>query len=417
MKRGKKLDPSAKILAGVVLGAAAGAICGPRISWIEPIGTLFIRLLTLMILPLVFSSLFVGTASLGDVKRLGRIGAKTLLFYLVTTLIAILIGLGCVNVIKPGLSLKGEVKERLLSGTNATLPAEAVSTVKGHPLGETLLDIVPANPVKAFLEVNLLQVIFLAILFGVAVTFLAKEKGEPLLRFFESLNEAVGAVIGIVMKMAPYAVFALIATLVGRFGSAILLPVLTYILTVAIGLVLHTLVVLPLSVQLFGGIGFLNFLRQMKEVILLSFTTSSSSASLPLTMEAVENRLHVPAYVSSFVLPLGATINQNGTALYQAVAAVFIAQIYGLPLTLAGQATIVLMATLASIGTAGVPSAGTVTLTMILAAINVPLEGLALILAVDRLPDMLRTVGNVLGDAAAAVVVAKSERLREEKRC
>ncbi|HPB55776.1 MAG TPA: cation:dicarboxylase symporter family transporter, partial [Candidatus Aminicenantes bacterium] len=184
MKRGKKLDPSAKILAGVVLGAAAGAICGPRISWIEPIGTLFIRLLTLMILPLVFSSLFVGTASLGDVKRLGRIGAKTLLFYLVTTLIAILIGLGCVNVIKPGLSLKGEVKERLLSGTNATLPAEAVSTVKGHPLGETLLDIVPANPVKAFLEVNLLQVIFLAILFGVAVTFLAKEKGEPLLRFF-----------------------------------------------------------------------------------------------------------------------------------------------------------------------------------------------------------------------------------------
>ncbi len=417
MKRGKKLDPSAKILAGVVLGAAAGAICGPRISWIEPIGTLFIRLLTLMILPLVFSSLFVGTASLGDVKRLGRIGAKTLLFYLVTTLIAILIGLGCVNVIKPGLSLKGEVKERLLSGTNATLPAEAVSTVKGHPLGETLLDIVPANPVKAFLEVNLLQVIFLAILFGVAVTFLAKEKGEPLLRFFESLNEAVGAVIGIVMKMAPYAVFALIATLVGRFGSAILLPVLTYILTVAIGLVLHTLLVLPLSVQLFGGIGFLNFLRQMKEVILLSFTTSSSSASLPLTMEAVENRLHVPAYVSSFVLPLGATINQNGTALYQAVAAVFIAQIYGLPLTLAGQATIVLMATLASIGTAGVPSAGTVTLTMILAAINVPLEGLALILAVDRLPDMLRTVGNVLGDAAAAVVVAKSERLREEKRC
>lgn len=417
MKRGKKLDPSAKILAGVVLGAAAGAICGPRISWIEPIGTLFIRLLTLMILPLVFSSLFVGTASLGDVKRLGRIGAKTLLFYLVTTLIAILIGLGCVNVIKPGLSLKGEVKERLLSGTNATLPAEAISTVKGHPLGETLLDIVPANPVKAFLEVNLLQVIFLAILFGVAVTFLAKEKGEPLLRFFESLNEAVGAVIGIVMKMAPYAVFALIATLVGRFGSAILLPVLTYILTVAIGLVLHTLVVLPLSVQLFGGIGFLNFLRQMKEVILLSFTTSSSSASLPLTMEAVENRLHVPAYVSSFVLPLGATINQNGTALYQAVAAVFIAQIYGLPLTLAGQATIVLMATLASIGTAGVPSAGTVTLTMILAAINVPLEGLALILAVDRLPDMLRTVGNVLGDAAAAVVVAKSERLREEKRC
>lgn len=417
MKRGKKLDPSAKILAGVVLGAAAGAICGPRISWIEPIGTLFIRLLTLMILPLVFSSLFVGTASLGDVKRLGRIGAKTLLFYLVTTLIAILIGLGCVNVIKPGLSLKGEVKERLLSGTNATLPAEAISTVKGHPLGETLLDIVPANPVKAFLEVNLLQVIFLAILFGVAVTFLAKEKGEPLLRFFESLNEAVGAVIGIVMKMAPYAVFALIATLVGRFGSAILLPVLTYILTVAIGLVLHTLLVLPLSVQLFGGIGFLNFLRQMKEVILLSFTTSSSSASLPLTMEAVENRLHVPAYVSSFVLPLGATINQNGTALYQAVAAVFIAQIYGLPLTLAGQATIVLMATLASIGTAGVPSAGTVTLTMILAAINVPLEGLALILAVDRLPDMLRTVGNVLGDAAAAVVVAKSERLREEKRC
>ena len=417
MKRGKKLDPSAKILAGVVLGAAAGAICGPRISWIEPIGTLFIRLLTLMILPLVFSSLFVGTASLGDVKRLGRIGAKTLLFYLVTTLIAILIGLGCVNVIKPGLSLKGEVKERLLSGTNATLPAEAVSTVKGHPLGETLLDIVPANPVKAFLEVNLLQVIFLAILFGVAVTFLAKEKGEPLLRFFESLNEAVGAVIGIVMKMAPYAVFALIATLVGRFGSAILLPVLTYILTVAIGLVLHTLVVLPLSVQLFGGIGFLNFLRQMKEVILLSFTTSSSSASLPLTMEAVENRLHVPAYVSSFVLPLGATINQNGTALYHAVAAVFIAQIYGLPLTLAGQATIVLMATLASIGTAGVPSAGTVTLSMILAAINVPLEGLALILAVDRLPDMLRTVGNVLGDAAAAVVVAKSERLREEKRC
>jgi Na+/H+-dicarboxylate symporter len=408
MKKWPKLELHTRIILGLLAGVALGLGFGPRISWIEPLGTIFVRAVIMVIVPLVFSSLFTGTVSLGDIRRLGRIGAKTLTYYLVTTVIAILLGLLVVNLVKPGKYVSPETKVQLLADYRQTQNV-SLEKLEARSWRDILVEIVPQNPVRALLEANMLQIIFMALFLGVAVMMLPQETGEPLVRFFSSLNDAVAQLIHLIMKLAPVGVAALIAVLVGKFGYHILLTLLIYVLTVAVGMVAHTFVVLPLSVRWLGRTGIGEFLRGMRDIMYFSFSTSSSAAALPLTMETVEKRFHVPAYVSSFVLPLGATINQNGTALYQAVAAVFIAQVYGIPLGLSAQLTIVVMATLASIGTAGVPMAGTVTLTLILAAIHVPIEGIALILAVDRLPDMMRTVANVLGDAAAALVVARSE--------
>ncbi len=404
-----KLELHTRIILGLLAGVVLGVVFGPRISWVEPVGTVFIRAVIMVIVPLVFASLFTGTVSLGDVRRLGRIGAKTVAYYLVTTLIAIGIGLLAVNLVRPGKYVSADARAQLLADYGRAQKV-SLENLESRSWRDIVVEIVPQNPVRALLEANMLQIIFMALLLGVAVTLMPKESGEPLVRFFTSLNEAVARIIHLVMKVAPFGVAALIAGLVGKFGYRILLTLLVYVLTVGAGMVLHTLVVLPLSVRWLGRIGVGRFLLKMREIMVFSFSTSSSAAALPLTMETVEREFRVPPHITSFVLPLGATINQNGTALYQAVAAVFIAQVYGIPLDLSAQLTIVVMATLASIGTAGVPLAGTVTLTLILAAIHVPIEGIALILAVDRLPDMMRTVANVLGDVAGALVVARSEK-------
>lgn len=409
MKMWAKLELHTRIILGLLAGVVLGVVFGPRISWVEPVGTVFIRAVIMVIVPLVFASLFTGTVSLGDVRRLGRIGAKTVAYYLVTTLIAIGIGLLAVNLVRPGKYVSADARAQLLADYGRAQKV-SLENLESRSWRDIVVEIVPQNPVRALLEANMLQIIFMALLLGVAVTLMPKESGEPLVRFFTSLNEAVARIIHLVMKVAPFGVAALIAGLVGKFGYRILLTLLVYVLTVGAGMVLHTLVVLPLSVRWLGRIGVGRFLLKMREIMVFSFSTSSSAAALPLTMETVEREFRVPPHITSFVLPLGATINQNGTALYQAVAAVFIAQVYGIPLDLSAQLTIVVMATLASIGTAGVPLAGTVTLTLILAAIHVPIEGIALILAVDRLPDMMRTVANVLGDVAGALVVARSEK-------
>jgi len=410
MKKWSDLELHTKIILGLVGGAICGILLGPKAAQIEFLGTIFLRLITMVVLPLVLASLFVGTANLGDIKKLGRIGIKTFLFYFLTTILAIAIGLGAVNIIKPGNFVQEDTKEELKQDYKEQSESFDISEIQDKTsVKDTLVDIVPENPAKSFTQSKMLQVIFLAIIFGIAATLIPEEKGKPLIEFFESVNDVTIKVVNIIMKYAPIGVFALIAAIIGKYGIDILLTLFTYSITVILGLFIHTFILLPIFVRFLSNIKISVFLKKMVDVMLLGFSTSSSSATLPITMETVENKFKVPKYISSFVLPMGATINMDGTGLYQGVAAVFIAQVYGIPLNLSAQLTIVFTATLASIGTAGVPGVGLIMLAMILKAVNVPLEGIALILGVDRILDMLRTTSNILGDAAASIVIAKSE--------
>ena len=398
-----------KILIGLLAGIPVGLLLGPRAEAIKPVGDLFIRLIRMIVVPLVFSSLFVGTASLGNIRKLGRIGAKTIIYYLCTTAIAISIGLALGNAVRPGAGLDEATKERLLASyqTEAT---EKIEIAQQKPsVFETVIHIVPSNPVESLAEANMLQIIFFALLLGIAVTLIPNNKGKIVVDFFDAVSEAMIQMVHIVMKFAPIGVLALIAAVVGMFGAGILLSLLKYSLVVIIGLAVHMLVVYSSAVRVFARIGPLEFFRGIRQAQLIAFSTSSSNATLPVTIECAEENLGVSEEVSSFVLPLGATINMDGTALYQGVAAIFIAQVYGLSLSFGDQLTIVLMATLASIGAAGVPGIGIITLAMVLETLGLPLEGIALILGVDRLLDMCRTAVNITGDVSAAVVVAATE--------
>ena len=402
-----------KILIGLVAGVPVGLLLGPRAEHIEFLGRLFILLIRMIVVPLVFSSLFVGTASLGNIRKLGRIGAKTVLYYLCTTAIAITIGLLLGNAIQPGSGLEESTKSELLE-SYSTEAAQKIEIASQRPSGadaivETLIRIVPGNPIASLAEENMLQIIFFALLFGIAITLVPGNKGQPAIDFFEAVSEGMIQLVHIVMKFAPIGVLALIAAVVGKFGVDILFSLLKYALVVVAGLVLHMVFIYSGAVRLFGKIGPLEFFRGIRPAQLIAFSTSSSNATLPVTMECAEENLGVSEEVSSFVLPLGATINMDGTALYQGVAAIFIAQVYGLSLTVGDQITIVLMATLASIGAAGVPGIGIITLTMVLQTLGLPLEGIALILGVDRILDMCRTTVNITGDASAALVVAATE--------
>lgn len=398
-----------KILIGLLAGIPVGLVLGPRAEHIEWLGTLFIRLIMMIVVPLVFSSLFVGTASLGDIRKLGRIGGKTILYYLCTTAIAISIGLALGTTIQPGSGLDAETKDRLLTSYQ-TEAVEKIEIARERPnVFDTLIRVVPENPLQSLAEANMLQIIFFALLFGIAVTLLPGNRGKIVVRFFDAVSEAMIQMVHIVMKIAPLGVLALIAAVVGKFGAEILLSLLKYTLVVIAGLVVHMTVVYSFAVRFLSGMSPITFFRGMRPAQLIAFSTSSSNATLPVTIECAEENLGVPEEVTSFVLPLGATINMDGTALYQGVAAVFIAQVYGLSLSFGDLVTIVLMATLASIGAAGVPGIGIITLTMVLHQIGLPLEGIALILGVDRIIDMCRTTVNITGDASAAVIVAATE--------
>ncbi len=401
-----------KILLGLIAGIPLGLLLGPRAEFIKPVGDLFIRLIRMIVVPLVFSSLLVGTASLGDIRKLGRIGSKTIIYYLCTTAIAISIGLALGNLFQPGSGLEEGTRERLMSSYGVEA-AEKISIAREKPgIAETLVRIVPANPVESLAEANMLQIIFFALLLGISVTLVPEKKGAVIVDFFDSLSDVMIQMVHLIMKIAPLGVMALIAAVVGRFGVDILFSLLKYSLVVVAGLALHMIVVYSAAVRLLGKMGALELFRGIRPAQLIAFSTSSSNATLPVTIECVEENLGVPEGISSFVLPLGATINMDGTALYQGVAAVFIAQVYGISLSLGDQLTIVLMATLASIGAAGVPGIGIITLAMVLETIGVPLEGIALILGVDRILDMCRTTVNITGDASAAVIVSASEGKR-----
>ncbi|HUP20617.1 MAG TPA: dicarboxylate/amino acid:cation symporter [Gemmatimonadota bacterium] len=405
----RKIPLHTQILLGLVLGAVAGALVGPRIEVIRPIGDAFIRLITMIVVPLVFASILVGVASLGDLAKLGRIGVKTVVFYLATTTIAITIGLLFANLVKPGSRLDPAISERLLRDFSSAADVNLERVAEKPSVVDTLLDIIPTNPVASLAEGNMLQIIFFALLFGIALTFLDRSKTEPVIRFMDTVNEAMIQLVHLVMKIAPFGVFALIAAIIGQYGLGILRTLLVYSAVVVGGLLIHAAVVYPAAVRFLAGMNPIWFFKGIAPAQLVAFSTSSSNATLPVTMECAEENLGVSEEVSAFVLPLGATINMDGTALYQGAATIFIAQVYGLDLTISQQLMVVLTATLASIGAAGVPGVGMITLALVLQTVGIPLEGIALILGVDRILDMCRTTVNITGDSACAVVVAASE--------
>lgn len=397
----KKGSLPTKIIIGMILGIAAGIVFKEQAASLKPVGTIFIRLISLIVVPLVFVSLFLGTASMGDLKKLGRIGAKTLLYYITTTIIAIIIGLTLVNMVKPGENVKLEAQYQDVTFQQ---PEKKISIV------DNLINIIPTNPVRALVEGNMLQIIFLAILFGIAVTTIPEPKRQTLIHWFDSFNEGIFNVIHMVMKLAPLGVFALIASTIGMFGFDVLVSLLKYGVLVIIGLAIHASVIISIAVKMIGKRSPLKFWSAIRPAMVVAFSTSSSNATLPVTMESVEKRLNVPRVISSFVLPLGATINMDGTALYQCISIFFIAQVYGVEISIVKMIIIVLSVVLASIGTAGAPMAGVLILVMILQSIGVPTEGIAMIMGIERIMDMTRTTVNIIGDASASVVITELEK-------
>lgn len=410
-----------QIMIGMILGVLFGYIFKSLglsdffSDWITPIGTIFINLLKLIAIPLIIASLIKGISDLRDISQFSRIGLRTILLYITTTVIAISIGLLVVNVIQPGNTISAETVEQLTGSYSgdAQLKIGAAAAEKGKGPLQFLIDMVPDNAMNAMADnSNMLQVIFFVIFFGISMLLVEDKYSDPLKAFFDGLNEVVLKMVDLIMLMAPYAVFALLGSLViDTTNPDLFLALAWYALCVVIGLLIMVAIYFT-AVFFLTGTSPAKFFSGIGPAQLLAFSTSSSAATLPVTMERVEEHLGVEKEVSSFVLPVGATINMDGTSLYQAVAAVFICQVLDFDLTLQGQLTIILTATLASIGSAAVPGAGMVMLVIVLEALGMPADllavGLALIFAVDRPLDMCRTTINVTGDASISMIVAKS---------
>ena len=413
----KKLALHWQIILGMFLGVIFALILtnieGGKIfisNWIKPFGTIFINSLKLIAVPLILASLIKGVSDLKDLSKLSSMGGRTIFIYLCTTLMAVIIGLVSVNIIKPGNSISDQTREELLLSysDSADDKISAANNQKNAGPLQPLVDLVPSNIVSATSDNrNMLQVIFFAILFGISMILIPSKKSKPVKDFFDSFNEVILKIIDLIMLAAPYGVFALLAALVVEAPSLDLFKALgLYGLTVLFGLLMMICIYI-LLVKVFTGKSPSYFLKGISPAQLLAFSTSSSAATLPVTMERVQDHLDVDEEVSSFVLPIGATINMDGTSLYQAVAAVFIAQAFGMDLSIYAQLGIVTTATLASIGSAAVPGAGMVMLVIVLAQAGIPEAGLALIFAIDRPLDMCRTVVNVTGDATVSMLVNK----------
>jgi Na+/H+-dicarboxylate symporter len=420
----KKLALHWKILLGMAMGVLVAIVLiqfpfgkSLAIDWIKPFGNIFINALKVIAVPLILASLIKGVTDLKDISKLSKMGFKTIGIYLATTVIAVSIGLVMVNILQPGDFLEQSTKQELLKNfeSEAQSKIEMAENQKSQSPLKAIEDIVPSNIVKAASDNgNMLQVIFFAILMGIGLILIPQEKAKPLIDFFDSLNELILKIIDLIMKVAPFGVFALMTALVVESPSIDLFKALgIYALTVILGLAVMMLFYLFL-VYVFTKKTPKFFMNGILPAQLLAFSTSSSAATLPVTMERVEEHLGVDEEVASFVLPIGATVNMDGTSLYQAVAAVFIAQAFGMELSLYTQLGIIATATLASIGSAAVPGAGMVMLVIVLAQAGIPEAGLALIFAIDRPLDMFRTTINVTGDAVVAMIIAKSEGLLHE---
>lgn len=422
----KKLALHWQIIIGLFLGLIYGLIAANSgwqdftADWIAPWGKIFINMLKMIAVPLVLISLINGIAGLKDISQLSSMGGKTIGIYLITTVLAVTIGLVAVNIIQPGKSFSEETREQMIAqySAKASQVGEKAEMQKESGPLQFLVDMVPSNFFEsAGNNRNMLQVIFFAIMFGIALIIVPDQtKVDPIKKFFDGANEVILKMVDIIMYFAPIGVFALLGNimveLAGENPSAaveILKGLAVYSLTVVLGLAIMVAIVYPLALKLLANYSYKKFFQGLAPAQLLAFSTSSSAATLPLTMERCEEKLGVSNKVASFVLPLGATINMDGTSCYQAIAAVFIAQVYGMDLGLSAQLTIVLTATLASIGSAAVPGAGIIMLAIVLGAVGVPLEGISLIFAVDRPLDMCRTVVNVTGDATVATIVAHTE--------
>ena len=422
----KKIPLYVQIIIGLILGLGYSILATFQgwinftEDWISPFGKIFINSLKLIAVPLVFVSLIVGIASMNNIRTLGKMGGKSIFIYITTTIIAIIIGLVLVNTIQPGKFMSDETRVKLVekysNKTDSKIQVANVTKENG-PL-QPLIDLVPSNFVTSASDNrNMLQIIFFAVLFGIAMVMIPENKSNPTKLFFESLNEIILKIVDIIMIYSPIGVFALLAGVVVQvsegdisFAFQILTGLGIYSLTVVLGLAIMIFLVYPILIKRFAKVDFNTFLKAISPAQLLAFSTSSSAATLPLTMERVEEKLGVSKKVSSFVLPLGATINMDGTSLYQAVAAVFIAQSFNIDLTVTDQLAILVTATLASIGSAAVPGAGLVMLTIVLGLFpQIPIEGIGLVFAVDRILDMCRTTVNVTGDASVAAIVAYSE--------
>ena len=405
MQEKKKLSLIAKIGIGFIIGLILGFVIGPLapnspfvakviLPVLQLIGNIFLSLLKMLIVPLVFSSLVMGASSIGDPKVLGRIGVKTIAFYLGTTIVAIVIGLLLGNIIQPGVGMAIE-------------GAKAVAK-EPQTIFDVILNIFPANPLKALVEGIMLQVIVFALFLGVAATLIG-ERGKAFLEFNSSLAEVMFKITAIVMKTAPLGIFALIAVTAAKYGPAVLAPFAKVLFAIYLGCILQMLLVYS---GLIAGIVHKSpmwFFSGVREAMLAAFVTRTSAGVLPISMDNVQNKLGVSENVSSFVLPLGATINMDGTAIYEGVCALFIAQAFGIDLSLGAQLGILMTATLASIGTAGVPGAGLIMLSMVLLSAGLPIEGMALVAGIDAVLDMARTCVNVTGDMCVSAVIAKTE--------
>jgi len=400
-KSAGKLQLWHKILIGMILGITVGLIFGEDAAVLKPIGSLFVNTIKMLIVPLVFCSIIVGITSMQDTSKMGRIGLKAVVFYLTSTAVAITIGLFLGDILQPGAGLG--------------LVAQQAEVAKEVPsLADTLVALVPTNPVNALAQGHILQIIVFAVALGISLTLIG-EKGAPAIAIFESLAEAMYKLTDLVMKLAPYGVFALMAWVAGKFGLALLLPLIKVIGAVYFGSILHVLGVYSALILFVSKLTPVQYFNGIIDAQVVAFTSTSSAGTLPVSMKCARENLGVSKGVSSFVLPLGTTINMDGTALYQGVTTLFVAQAFGIDLGMPEYITIILTATLASIGTAGVPGAGLIMLTLVLTTVGLPVEGVALIAGIDRILDMARTTVNISGDIAASVVIAKSENELDEE--
>ncbi len=397
------------VLVGWLVAPETSLLGVSLVSIFDFVGKLFLNALKMIIVPLIVSSIIMGVSNLGSGDAFGRLGGKTLLYYVVTSMFAILIGIAVVNIIQPGIVDGVPAKDMLGLSEDTSMVMEKVEGKSSSDVVGIFLRMIPTNIIKAASEGQMLGLIFFSLLFGFFMTKLKSETGTVLRTFWQGVFDVMMLITDLVMKFAPIGVFALVAKVVVISGFDAFRPLLTFFFTVIIALLIHIVIVMPLLLKFIGGVSPIKHYQAMAPALLTAFSTASSSATLPVTMDCVEDRAGVSNRVTSFVLPLGATVNMDGTALYECVAAIFIAQAYGLDLTLGTQVSIVVLALMTSIGVAGIPSASLVAIAIILAAIGLPAEGIGLILAVDRVLDMARTSVNVFSDSCGAVIIGRTE--------
>lgn len=409
-----------KIALGLVLGALVGGLCNRFFAGAEwltfvsnnvayPVGQVFLRMLFMTVVPIVFTSIAVGVAGIGDMKTLGRLGGKTMGYFAMSTLIAAVIGLTLVNTIKPGSGLSPEVRDDLMSRFSSGAEGLAQSGAQDFGIN-TFVNIVPRNPVAAAANMDMLALIFFSLIFGAALTIISKEKAKPVVALLEGIGEAVIAIINWAMGLAPYGVFALIFVITSQFGWGILQQLSMYVVVVLLGLLLHAAFGISFLVRVFARMSPVKFWKSVDAPVITAFSTSSSMATLPTSIATAETELGVQPKIAGFVLPLGATMNMNGTALFEGVTVLFLAQVFGVDLSFTSQIVVVVLSVMTAIGAAGVPGGSLPLMMLVMATVGVPPEGIAIILGVDRILDMTRTTLNVAGDISAAVYIDRVDR-------